>query len=420
VAAERSPHVGLPVLVVMTVTNTGNAFLNHMKRPTGPSNMRAMPAQSRLPDAPPARVCIVSLRGINKHAAWCSNYEFEDVVQSVDDVDLYSLEPGAGYEARQWFARRVVWQWGLRGLTPLLNPGLKKIVIDRDYDLFVFVCMNPGDLIYLSAVEGWKEHCKKSVCYMVEVYAGWAKDYDYHLSLLRNFDHVALCFSSSVEAVGKAVGKPTHAVPLGVDTLRYTPLPDPPARTVDVYSMGRRVESAHEALLARARKRELFYIYDTIPGLNITPRDYVQHRELVANLGKRARFFIAYPAKVDTADETRGASEVGARFFEGAATGAVLLGQAPTVAAFERDFHWPDALIELGTTTESVDAFLATMRPDAQRYEIAGRRNAAEALRRFDWVYRWKELLRIVGLAPRAKLAAREQLLNEMAANIAA
>jgi hypothetical protein len=381
--------------------------------------MRAMPAQPRRPDAPPARVCIVSLRGINKHAAWCSNYEFEDVIGDVDDVDLFTLEPGVAHARREWLSRRLIWRPGLRHLTPYVNPGLRKIKLQHRYDLFVFVCKNPSDLIYLSAVDGWKD-CKKRVCYMVEFYAGWAKEYAYHLSLLEGFDFVAQSFSSCVPAVAAASGRPCHAVPLGVDTLRYTPQPDPLPRSIDIYSMGRRVESAHDALLARARKRELFYIYDTIPGLNITPRDYVQHRELVANFGKRARFFIAYPAKVDTAEETRGASEVGARFFEGAATGAVLLGQAPTVQAFANDFNWPDALVDLGSTAESVNAFLATMARDADRYAAAGKRNAVEALKRFDWAYRWKELLRIAGLAPHPKLIERERTLNELAARAAA
>ena len=29
----------------------------------------------------------MSLRDTNKHAAWCSNYEFEDVICEVDEVD---------------------------------------------------------------------------------------------------------------------------------------------------------------------------------------------------------------------------------------------------------------------------------------------------------------------------------------------
>jgi hypothetical protein len=45
-----------------------------------------------------------------------------------------------------------------------------------------------------------------------------------------------------------------------------------------------------------------------------------------------------------------------------------------------------------------------------------GRRNAAEALLRHDWVYRWKEILRIAGLAPSPEMDARERRLKELAA----
>ena len=88
-------------MVVMTVTNRANAFLIHMNRSQGSSKMRAMPVDPWRYDAPPARVCIVSLRGINKHAVWCSNYEFEDVITDIDNVDIYTLEPNTTYDTHQ-------------------------------------------------------------------------------------------------------------------------------------------------------------------------------------------------------------------------------------------------------------------------------------------------------------------------------
>ena len=359
---------------------------------------------------------MVSLRGANKHAAWCSNYEFEDVICDIDDVDLYSLKPGKAYDARQWFVRRLIWRPGLRGLTPHLNPGLQPIAIEKDYDLFTYVCMNPADLIYLSAIKGWKERCRKKICFMVEFYAGWLKEYAFHLSLLEDFDEVVLCFSGSVPAVQGAVGRPCHHVPLGADAFRFSPFPNPPERCIDVYSMGRRSETAHECLLKKAARRELFYIYDTIPGLLVQPQDHRQHRDLVANCAKRSRFFVAYPAKIDVADETRGQSEVGARFFEGAATGAVLLGQAPTIPAFAKAFNWPDAVVEIGSTERGLNAVLESFKTDPKRFQTASRRNVVEALRRFDWAYRWKEMLRIAGMEPTSRLAQREKQLHELAA----
>jgi hypothetical protein len=363
-----------------------------------------------------ARVCMVSLRGSNSHAAWCSNYEFEDVISGIDDVDMFSLKPGPRFELRRRIARSMIWKPGVKHLIPHFNPGLQSVKIDRDYDLFVFICMGPPDLIYLSAIEGWKERCKKKICFMVEFYSGWTKEYAYHLSLLRDFDHVTQCFSGSVAAVQDAVGKPCHHVPLGADVFRFTPHPNPVPRTIDVYSMGRRSEVVHNSLLKKAANRELFYIYDTIPGLLVQPKDHRQHRDLLANCAKRSRFFVAYPAKVDVAEETRGQSEVGARFYEGAATGALLLGQAPTIPSFAKEFHWPDAVVDAGKTEGDLDDVLATFRNDPARFERASRNNAINAMRHFDWAYRWKQMLGIVGLEPSKKLQERTQSLQTLAA----
>ena len=364
-----------------------------------------------------SRVCLVSLRGVNQHAAWCSNYEFEDVISASDSVDRFTLTPARGYAAREWLASRFIWREGLNRLTPHFNPGVHPIRLERDYDLFVFVCMNPNDLIYLSAVDGWKSRCATKVCIMVEFYTGWLHDYRLHLQLLRDFDHVGLCFGSSVEGLGRQIGRPCHHVPLGVDVLRFGPSPNAPARCIDVYSMGRRPEAVHDALRKLAADWGLFYIYDTIPGVLIRPRDHRQHRDLVATCARRAQFFVTYPAKVDTPGETRGQSEVGARFYEGAAAGAVLIGQAPTTPAFAREFDWRDAVIDIGTTTESVAAALDRMRVDPDYSAALGRRNAVEAMRRFDWGYRWEQVLRIAGLAALPPLERRlARLAREAAA----
>jgi hypothetical protein len=303
----------------------------------------------------------------------------------------------------------------VRQLAAGLNPGLQVQSLEKDYDVFAFVCMHPSDLIYLNSLKGWKERSKIKVCYMVEFYAGWLKEYAFHLGLLADFDHVMLCFGGSVDAVHGLIGKPVHHVALAVDALRFTPFPNPPARVVDVYSMGRRSEPIHQALLKMAARREAFYVYDTIPGLLIQPMDYRQHRDLVANFAKRSRFFVAYPAKVED-DETRGQSEVGARFFEGAAAGAVMLGRAPKAPTFAKEFYWPDAVVEAGSTEEQLLAALARFKDNPKLIEANSRKSAAEALRKFDWAYRWREILRLTGVEPSPKLLQREKHMHQLAA----
>ena len=111
-----------------------------------------------------------------------------------------------------------------------------------------------------------------------------------------------------------------------------------------------------------------------------------------------------------------GSRKSGARYFEGAAAGAVLLGQAPGTLTFRRDFPWPDAVVELNADGSDVADVLADLsrRPD----ELArlGVRNAVAALRWHDWAYRWRSILETAGLAPRPALNERARALEALAA----
>lgn len=377
-----------------------------------PKSLYAIP-----PGIEKARVCMLSLRGINgisRQAAWCSNYEFEDVICSVDDVDLLSPESGWAFSQRLRLQKKLLAHRVSKRLAHF-NPGIQSITLEKDYDIFVFICMTPQDLLYLNALKGWRERCKIKICVMVELWNSWIPRYEFQLGLLNDFQHVNLCFGSSVPALERFLARPCHHVPLGADVVRFTPYPAPPERCIDVYSMGRRIAPTHEALLKMASNRDIFYIYDTIPSDLVQPANHRQHRDLVANLAKRSRYFLAYPALTGS-DATQGQSEVGARFFEGAAAGAAMVGQAPANPSFERDFAWPDAVTNVGASEAEFLAATAKFRKDPERLVALGRRNAVEALRRFDWVYRWKEILRIAGAEPTPRLDEREKHLQSLAA----
>jgi hypothetical protein len=360
-----------------------------------------------------ARVLMPTLRRLNPHAAWCSNYEFEDVIRGVDDVDALELEPAGAFELRQRIAQSLAWRHWHPSLMRL-NPGVRPVVVSRDYDLFVFVCMNVWDLLYLNAIRGWRERCRVRVCFMVEFYAGLAAEYGHLLRLLGDFDHVVQSFSGSVAAVEQFAGRVCHHVPLAANTMRFTPYPEPPARVIDVISMGRRSEPVHQALLRVAAARGLFYLHDTIPGSLVRPTNAAQHRDMLANSAKRSRFFVTYPAKFGER-ENHGQSEVGARYFEGLAAGAVLLGQAPSAPAFRQDFPWPDAVVEARPDGSDVAEVLSSLEERPVEVQRRSVRNAVHALRHHDWGHRWQSLLRIAGAVPRPALEERLRSLEALA-----
>jgi len=354
-----------------------------------------------------------TLRRVNSHVAWCSLYEFEDVIRAVDDVQMLELERGPWFPARHRVARSVAWH-GRHEAFATLNPGLQPIKVSGEYDLFVFVCMNVWDLLYLNCIRGWQSQCRVKVCYMAEFYAGQVSRYEHLLRMLCGFDFVMQSFASSVPAVSQAIGKPCHHVPFAVDALRFTPFTGEQRRVIDVLSIGGRSPAIHESLLRLAAGGDMFYLYDTLPSAMMKPTNASRHRDLLASCAKRSRFFAVNEAKFGNSEKEH-QSEVGARYFEGAAAGTVLLGRAPSVPSFREDFPWPDAVLNIKDDGSDVEAVLEGMVGRREELERLSTRNAVHALRRHDWGHRWDAILRQVGITPRPALKARLQALESLA-----
>jgi hypothetical protein len=143
--------------------------------------------------------------------------------------------------------------------------------------------------------------------------------------------------------------------------------------------------------------------------------NYREHRDFFSNMAKRSRFFVVAPAKVGIAEETGGQIEIGARYYEGASAGAVMIGEAPECEAFRELFPWQDAVISLQADGSDVQKVLSSLAAEPGRISAISRRNAAEALLRHDWVYRWKEILRVAGIEPSRRMKWREQRLRDLA-----
>lgn len=353
-------------------------------------------------------------RNFTRKAFQCGFYEAQDVLLDVDNVDLISLETRRGFRFKERWQRRLLFHDKSRKVI-FGNPGLHKVRLTREYDLFVAICQNYWDLLYINAIDGWKDRCKTSVCWIDEMWAAQLPRYKYWLHALRRFDHVFVGCRGSAAPVSNAIGWPCTWMPPAVDTLRFSPYPNPPARAVDVYSIGRRWEGIHQALLQAAGRKEIFYVHDTFQGADMDVLDQKEHRDLFANVAKRSRHFMVAPAKMDTPEDTYGQIEIGYRYYEGAAAGTVMLGLPPTGEAFGEMFPWPDVVLPIRPDGSDVLDVLAGLRAEPERVSAISRRNAVEALLRHDWVYRWKEILRVAGIEPAPGMSARERSLKELA-----
>jgi hypothetical protein len=358
------------------------------------------------------RILLFSQRNIYEPSVWrCSFREFERILQEVDSVDVLAPKP------TNWYGqgRRVAMRLGEFVNLPI-NPGIQPIKLEREYDLFVTVCEKMLDLLHLKAVKGLREKCKTTACWVFEFWVNSMASYKSCLEVLSQFDYVIFSFVNNdpLRAIIKGQGQ---YLPGGIDTLRFCPYPNPPARSIDVLSIGRRAPATHKALLRMANEEGKFYVYDTINSLEAY--DLEEHRLLMANLAKRSRYFIVSPGKFDKPDETGGQSEFGFRYFEAAAPGAIMIGMRPPQnKEFDKIFDWPDAVIEVPFTSDEIVSVIRELDKEPERQMKIRETNITQCLLKHDWVYRWEEVLSLVGMQPLPLLENRKRRLRELAATV--
>jgi hypothetical protein len=364
-------------------------------------------------------VLLLSMRQIKDLVAYCTPYEFEDVVAEITGGDMVRV----GDEKSLEHARRV-YKW-TRAATrsssfaKLVAPHPSTVELTRDYDLFLPVFSEPYQLYGLAAIPEWRKRCRVAACFVMEIWADQLPDY--LIEMLAEFDHVFLAMQGAVNDVAKLTGRPVSYLPYSVDALRFSPVPHVPVRSIDMCNIGRRSAVTHQALLQLADAHEIFYYYDTVAaGADSRQRTFrvdvpSEHRRLLASLLKNSRYFIANRSRVNEPEFLAGRDETSARFYEGAAAGTIMLGEAPRNDEFKRQFDWPDAVIHLPFDSPDVGRVLKGLDSDPDRLRQIRRNNVHNAALRHDWLHRYEVICEKVGVKRTPGMDARSQALKAVA-----
>src|SRR5262245_37059166 len=233
------------------------------------------------------------------------------------------------------------------------------------------------------------------------------------LRILATFDIVLLYYSQTVKPLSEQIGRRCVFLPPGIDTILFCPYPKPPKRVIDVCSIGRKSEITHHKLLKMVRENGLFYLYDSIGGSHAI--NSKEHRQLFANVAKRSRYFIVNPGKIDEPEIRGNQIETSNRYFEGAASGAIMVGERPHNEEFGSLFDWPEAVTQLPYNSCEIDMVVKELDQDPERQDRIRRTSVVQALMRHDWVYRWEAILKIVGLEPMQGVSKRKRHLRNLA-----
>jgi Glycosyl transferases group 1 len=366
------------------------------------------------------RVLLLSQRRIADLVAYCLAYEFEDTFAAVtgaERIDATDL-PGLEFSRRAYKLARLA--SGSPRLARRLAPYPRsKVVLERDFELFFPVFSHTYELYSLAAIPNWRPRCRKAACFITEVWSDLLPEY--LLELLSTFDHIFLGHRHSVQEVARITGRPCTYLPFAVDVLRFTPASPDQRRPIGVCNIGRRSPVTHQALLEDSERQQSFYYYDTVAASGADRTFRVdsphEHRRMLATILKHSGYFIANRSHVNKPEFTAGRDETSARFYEGAAAGTVMIGEAPRTDEFKRQFDWPDAVIHVPFDCPDIGRILADLNRDPQRLQAARRNNAREAALRHDWLHRIQVVFDALGLVPTEGMRIRARRLDEIASH---
>ena len=376
---------------------------------------------SRIVPGTERRVLLLSMRRLANLVAYCTQYEFEDLIAEVTGADRVEVAGEQSLELSRRAYKLVRLTSGSQDLARRLAPSPSTVLLDRDYELFCPVFNHTHELYALASVPNWRERCRVAVCWINEVWAHLLPRY--LVELLGQFDHIFLGMRHAVEDVARISGRPCSYLPLAVDVVRFSPWPDAPARSIDVCNIGRRSPATHEALVRLASARKIFYYFDTFAegaGQYKNQRTFrvanpAEHRLMLSNVLRRARYYIVARSRInDPAFANRG-EEISSRFYEGAAAGAVMLGEPPSTPEFERQFGWPDAIVRMPFDCPDVAQVLRDLDSDPERLARIERDNVCNAALHHDWVHRLASIFAAAGMTQTAAMLERERLLRQLA-----
>jgi spore maturation protein CgeB len=362
----------------------------------------------------PPRVLVVSQRDLNRQIANASLYDFEDAICQFDRATMIKAR-NVPRLSRKMFTSAVELLGSTR-LPEKIIPFPSHHVIKEKYNLLFFVCDDFWQTVSLHAIKQWRNQCEKSACYIAEMWEIDILKRSKAIKSLNAFDHIFVSCSHAAKMLKQIIDKPCSYLPPATNTMVFRPSNHDDTRSIDVCYVGRRSEITHSALLDLSMRSRLFYYFD--PAQHLCAEDHIAHRYLLSCLVRQSRYFVVNYAKINQPEKTLGHQEVGYRFFEGAAGGAVMVGEPPDTDTYRQLFDWRDAVIKMPFDIPDVAEFFTDLDRQTDRIRRIRRDNAVNSLLRHDCVHRWEEILLKMDMMPTLEMHARKRELAKVAAGL--
>lgn len=337
-------------------------------------------------------------------AAWNGVfYELFEVLKQVEDSTFVAPKP-ASDQWRRWETYRKARQRAMIRLGKSCAVAAPPNKVEGEFELAFFACQFPREIPEINSIPGWRERSRKACVFILETWSTAVEEQKEFYRHLDAFDHVFVFCAAAAPLIQRYTKAPVTYLPTATDTLMLPERAYARERPIDYLCIGRRHAPVHAAMYDYAIRDDRFYLFDLWKVKEV--KDWGSARRQNADMGSRAKHFFVWPpfrklpgGKFETA--------LSSRYFEGARSGAVMIGAAPKTPEFDGLFSAPEPVIQMPEDPAEVYGFLDRLDAEADRFAEIGRSNRLDSLERHDWAHRWADILAVMGLPPSEGLADR-------------
>ena len=263
-------------------------------------------------------------------------------------------------------------------------------------DVLWAVLMGPEDYAPLDVFNRWDRHAGFKILYLFDTM-------ERQLSSIRavlrsaNWDLTITSFHGAVPFLEEQTQRRWFAVPQGVKLERFRPAA-PQARLIDFSAYGRRLSNVHESIKRFCADTRHHYDYTTttrlMPGIDPTE----QYHQYAWRL-RHSVFNFCWPVETTNPDRVRTFSPITCRWFEAAASGAVVVGQQPKDAGFLEMFG-EDFVVPLDPKRGDDDLFRfwSGLVEERELHLDAARQRHLTLSDNWSWARRVRDIMEIAGL----------------------
>ncbi len=240
----------------------------------------------------------------------------------------------------------------------------------------------------LDLFKGWSEKCKTKILYLFDTLPS---QYPLIKKLFSNndWDILITSFNDAVEDLQKLTGRKWHTLEQATDISFFKPVPLP-ERTIHFSSYGRRLPLFHEAVKDFCAQNDLYYDYTTSVAWEKDSDRRDLYKQYAWHLN-HSIFTFSWPVELTHPQRAGHLHPITCRWFEAAAAGTVMVGQAPANEIFN-SVLFPDAVRAMQMAADKTIIFkqLQMLWDKKEIYH----QHAADMQQRFNHQWSWNERVR--------------------------